>query len=296
MKEKQKNELKVGITVLFGIAILLYGFFQLKEWSVSAEYPLTIRFSTSAGLQKGDVVSINGVKSGKVESVVIDGNSILARVLLSEDIRLTSDAKASIQMLELMGGKKIEIMQGSSPTLLDRSKIMTGTVEPDIAGALSIVGDVKGDVVQLSSNANKLLINLNKLLGDEELHSSVKSSFANLNQTMVELKGMIAENRAHAKKITENLSNLTAELDTLAKESRPKITTTLDRTASTLAQTDTLFSEIKLLLRDVKQGQGFLHQALYDSTFSMRIDSLMGRLNKVMEVLLDNGVKVRIRL
>ena len=296
MKEKQKNELKVGITVLFGIAILLYGFFQLKEWSVSAEYPLTIRFSTSAGLQKGDVVSINGVKSGKVESVVIDGNSILARVLLSEDIRLTSDAKASIQMLELMGGKKIEIMQGSSLTLLDRSKIMTGTVEPDIAGALSIVGDVKGDVVQLSSNANKLLINLNKLLGDEELHSSVKSSFANLNQTMVELKGMIAENRAHAKKITENLSNLTAELDTLAKESRPKITTTLDRTASTLAQTDTLFSEIKLLLRDVKQGQGFLHQALYDSTFSMRIDSLMGRLNKVMEVLLDNGVKVRIRL
>ena len=296
MKEKQKNELKVGITVLFGIVILLYGFFQLKEWSVSTEYPLTIRFSTSAGLQKGDVVSINGVKSGKVESVVIDGNSILARVLLSEDIRLTSDAKASIQMLELMGGKKIEIMQGSSPTLLDRSKIMTGTVEPDIAGALSIVGDVKGDVVQLSSNANKLLINLNKLLGDEELHSSVKSSFANLNQTMVELKGMIAENRAHAKKITENLSNLTAELDTLAKESRPKITTTLDRTASTLAQTDTLFSEIKLLLRDVKQGQGFLHQALYDSTFSMRIDSLMGRLNKVMEVLLDNGVKVRIRL
>ena len=296
MKEKQKNELKVGITVLFGIAILLYGFFQLKEWSVSTEYPLTIRFSTSAGLQKGDVVSINGVKSGKVESVVIDGNSILARVLLSEDIRLTSDAKASIQMLELMGGKKIEIMQGSSPTLLDRSKIMTGSVEPDIAGALSIVGDVKGDVVQLSSNANKLLINLNKLLGDEELHSSVKSSFANLNQTMVELKGMIAENRAHAKKITENLSNLTAELDTIAKESRPKITTTLDRTASTLAQTDTLFSEIKLLLRDVKQGQGFLHQALYDSTFSMRIDSLMGRLNKVMEVLLDNGVKVRIRL
>ena len=296
MKEKQKNELKVGITVLFGIAILLYGFFQLKEWSVSAEYPLTIRFSTSAGLQKGDVVSINGVKSGKVESVVIDGNSILARVLLSEDIRLTSDAKASIQMLELMGGKKIEIMQGSSLTLLDRSKIMTGTVEPDIAGALSIVGDVKGDVVQLSSNANKLLINLNKLLGDEELHSSVKSSFANLNQTMVELKGMIAENRANTKKITENLSNLTAELDTLAKESRPKITTTLDRTASTLAQTDTLFSEIKLLLRDVKQGQGFLHQALYDSTFSMRIDSLMGRLNKVMEVLLDNGVKVRIRL
>lgn len=296
MKEKQKNEIKVGLTVLVGLMVLLYGFFKVKEWSVTGEYPITLRFETSAGLQRGDVVTVNGVKSGKVDGISIDGNSVLIRVLMNSDVSVTADANATIQMLELMGGKKIEITQGMSMDVFDRSKILIGRVDPDIAGALGIVGQVKGDVVQLSSNANQLLVNLNALLGDKDLQTSVKLTFANLNKTMDELRSMVAENRANAKRITDNLASLTAELDSIAKQTKPRLNATLDKAANTLTQTDTLFSEIKFFLRDIRQGGGLLHQALYDSTFTARVDTLMVRINQVMDVLLDSGVKVRIRL
>ena len=112
MKEKQKHELKVGLTVLVSFAIIAGGFFLVKEWSLSGnEYPLLIRFETSAGIQKGDLVTINGVKSGRVDNVLVDGTSVLIRTMMKEEFKLTSDAHARIQMVELMGGKKIEITQ-----------------------------------------------------------------------------------------------------------------------------------------------------------------------------------------
>ncbi len=296
MKEKQKNELKVGLTVIVGLMILVYGFFILKEWSVVSEYPLTLRFETSSGLQKGDIVSVNGVKSGRVESVSVDGSSVLVRAMLHSDVSLTADAQASIQMLELMGGKKIEILQGKSVEVFNRSKILVGHVDPDIAGALSVVGQMKGDVVQLGANANQLLNNLNTLLSDQEFHAAVKSTFVNLNSTIVELRGMVAENRVNAQRITENLARMTSQLDTIAHEVRPKLNSTLENASSTLAQTDSLASEMKFLLREMRQGGGFLQKMIYDSTFTARIDSMMGRINKVLETLLDNGIKVRVRL
>lgn len=297
MKEKQKNEIKVGLTVLIGLIILLTGFYLVKEWSVSgSDYPLTIRFETSAGLQRGDIVTVNGVKSGKVESINVDGNTVLVRAMLNNAISLTSDADASIQMLELMSGKKIEIKQGLSKEKFDRNKILIGRVDPDIAGALAIVGQVKGDIVPLSSNANQLLVNLNKLLGDPDLQSSVKETFSNLNKTMIELREMVAENRANTKRITENLSRLTSELDTIASQSKPQLKKTFDNANSALAQTDTLFLEVRSLLHDVRSGNGMLHQALYDSTFTSKIDTIMIRINQVLDVLLDKGMKVRVRL
>lgn len=297
MTEKQKHELKVGATVLAGLCILLIGIALVKGWSVTGgDYSFLIRFQSSAGLQKGDIVTVNGVKSGSVESVVVDGASVLVRVQLHDDVRLTRDVSARIQMLELMGGKKVEILQGRSAEMYDVHTILVGSVDPDISGALGMVGDLKNDVGSIGTNAATLLENLNALLGDKQFQASVKGTFVHLNETMTELRDMIAENRSNTKRITENIARLTLQLDSMLTEFRPEVRATLDKTRGTLMQTDSVFSEMKFLLRDIRERNGFLHTALYDSTFAMRVDSMMGRVNKVLETLLDNGVKVRIRL
>ncbi len=297
MKEKQKNEIKVGLTVLVGLAILITGFFLVKEWSVpGGEYPLLIRFATSAGLQKGDPVSINGVKSGRVESVVVDGNSVLVRVYLNGSIRLTRDATATIQMLELMGGKKIELTQGISRDPLDTNAILAGTVDPDIAGALSVVGKLRGDIVELSANSNALLKNLNAIAGDESFRTSVKETFVNLNGTLKELRGMAAENRSTAQRIARNIDRLTAGLDTLVRESRPRMTLLLDRAGNVMERTDSLFTDVRSLLAEMRGGNGILQKALRDTLFTARIDSVMNKTGRLLDLLLDRGMKVRVRL
>jgi hypothetical protein len=150
--------------------------------------------------------------------------------------------------------------------------------------------------VQLSTNANQLLVNLNALLSDKEFQSSFKETFHNLNQTMIELRGMISENRTNAKNITTNIARLTSQLDTIVTLSGPEVKTALDRTSNILAQTDTLFSEAKFLLRDIRERNSVLHQVLYDSTFTAKVDTIFIRVNKLFDILMDSGVKVRIRL
>lgn len=297
MKEKQKNEIKVGLTVLVGLAILITGFFLVKEWSVpGGEYPLLMRFSTSAGLQKGDPVSVNGVKSGRVESVVVDGNSVLVRALIQGSIRLTRDAAATIQMLELMGGKKIEIVQGVSPEPLNVNAILAGGVDPDIAGALGVIGQLRGDIVQLSTNGNALLKNLNAVAGDPAFQSSVKETFMNLNGELKDLRGMVAENRNSARRIAENLDRLTAGLDTLVRDSRPRLTAALDKAGGVMERTDSLFADVRSLLGEMRSGNGILQKAIRDSSFTARIDSAMIKTSRLLDILLDRGMKVRVRL
>jgi ABC-type transporter Mla subunit MlaD len=218
------------------------------------------------------------------------------RAQLSGTIRLTKDAAATIQMLELMGGKKIDILQGVSPEPLDVNAILPGRIDPDIAGALGMVGQLRGDIVQLSANANTLLTNLNAVAGDAAFQASVKETFVNLNGALKEMRGMIDENRGAARRIAGNVDRLTAGLDTLLRESRPRLAATLDRAGGVMERTDSLFADLRSLLGEMRTGNGILQKAIRDSSFTTRIDSVMTKTGQLLDLLLDRGVKVRIRL
>jgi ABC-type transporter Mla subunit MlaD len=91
VRNHQRNEIKVGITVLAGLIVVLLGFSLLKEWTLTSKtYALKMRFETSAGLQSGDQVTVNGVKAGKVETVGIDGHTVLVHANIETGFRRRS--------------------------------------------------------------------------------------------------------------------------------------------------------------------------------------------------------------
>ena len=181
MKEERSNEIKVGITVIGGVVLVLLGFSIFKEWSLASGNPvLLMRFEHSAGLQVGDPVSINGVKAGKVLAVNLDGAGVLVQAEIQKQYVVTQGAVPTIQMLELMGGKKIEIRQGSGATPLDPSMELRGFVDPDIAGALTLLGSLQSKVDSLIFKGSALLDNANAIVGDAELVSAMKETVGHL--------------------------------------------------------------------------------------------------------------------
>ena len=80
MNDKLRTEIRVGVTVILGIAVLLFGFSWFKEWTMTGGfYTLKMRFDNSSGLQNGDPVMINGVRAGKVTLVKVESNTVLVR-------------------------------------------------------------------------------------------------------------------------------------------------------------------------------------------------------------------------
>ena len=113
MKSNKNLELKVGLLSIAAIILLVVGITLVKGISVSiSQNVIRLRFEQSAGIQESAPVTINGVKRGSVTKVENDNGSVLISANLSDISDIKEDAFAKITMLEITGGKKIEIFPG----------------------------------------------------------------------------------------------------------------------------------------------------------------------------------------
>lgn len=297
MHNQRKNEILVGVTVLAGIAILLFGFSYFKEWNTGqGTYALRIRFPSSGGLAAGDQVSINGVRAGKVTTVAIERNTVLVTVAMNSEFILAADARPVIQMLELMGGKKIEITQGVNPAPWDISKEMQGTVDPDIAGALGMVGGLKGDVQSLTTKANLLLDNVNAVAGDSVLVGALKETVLTLNILAHDMQRLVKENSADAREITRNVAMLTRRADSLLAVLPPRMERSLDRADHALSSADTLLADTRALLSEIRNGRGLIPRLLSDTTLSASVDRLILKVDTLTDIINGGQLRIKIRL
>ncbi len=297
VKNRRTSEIAVGITVIAGIVILLFGFSVFKEWSVSRDLDvISIRFPTSSGLQVGDPVFMNGVKVGGVLTVSITGNTVLVTAEVDRSTHLASDAVPVIQVLELMGGKKIEIRQGTSPTPMDYSSVIEGRVDPDFGSALGLLGTVQGNITDLGNNANTLLVNANNLIGDKALVADLKATVANLHTISTDVRSLLKENRSDAERLVDNLVRLSSRTDTLLSTLEPRITRSLDQAGRTMTQVDTLLAGVHAVVRDIRDSRGLVYKALHDTTMNTRIDAMLAKLDSLASHILDGQMRIKIRL
>lgn len=296
MKRISNYEIRVGLTVIVGLLILLFGFAYFKGWTLTDSLQhITIRFPTSAGLQKGDQVSINGVKSGKVESVMLNGAAVDVKVALQNDAVLWTDARATIQMLELMGGKQVAIMRGNSGFPYDASHVMTGSVDPDIAGALEMIGELGTTARGIPGKVDTLLDNANALIGDKQMAASLREAVENFRAVSSDLRGLLADNKANVRLITSDMVNLTRRLDTVLAMVQPFVRDLPGTTTRLAGKADTLLSDVQELVRDVRDSRGMVHKLLHDATLNSRLDVLLQRLDSLTSLLVDGDLRVRVK-
>ena len=117
MKNQRRTEIRVGITVLAGIIVFLWILGWAKNFSLTpTDNTVKVQFTNTAGLEIGDPVTVNGVRKGFVEDIAIKGEKVVVTMKVSNDVALKEDADFAVSMLDLMGGKKVEVNPGSSNT------------------------------------------------------------------------------------------------------------------------------------------------------------------------------------
>ncbi|MBE0645721.1 MAG: MCE family protein [Bacteroidetes bacterium] len=288
MKEQQRNEIKVGLTVVVGLAILLVGFSTFKDWSVGAdEYTIRMRFPVSAGIDVGDQVTVNGVRAGKVDAVDLLNGGVEVHALISSDIVIKENARPIIQMLELMGGKKIDIIQGNDGAALPEDGLLMGRVDPDIAGALGLLGDVQENVRNIGSQADTLLRSINAIVGDRAFVSSLKETVANLHAVSGDLRAYMVRNNRNIDVITVNMVSLTERVDTMLAELQPAVSGALHKSDRVLGNADSLIAEVRGIVGEIRGSRGLLNTVLHDTTFVHRMDTMLRKLDTLSSIIIN---------
>ena len=116
------TELIIGLFMIAGFLAFGYLSLQMGEFSIfdlEKNYSLEAEFDNVSGLKVGATVETAGVGIGKVARVKLTEQGV-ARVtmLIEQDIKITTDAIASIRTQGLIGDKYIKIIQGADEEIL----------------------------------------------------------------------------------------------------------------------------------------------------------------------------------
>ncbi len=282
MKDQSKTEIKVGIMVIAGTLLFLWVLGWAKNFSFSAnDKYLEIKFPTVAGLELGDPVTVNGVRKGSVEDFKIESEDVIVNVKLDSDVDLKKDAEFSISMLDLMGGKKINISPGNSPEEIDYGKVQQGQFNADIPRVMSMLGSMQEDLNGTIKDVRVTLTSLNNYLTDQQLNENIKSSIANLKDLTHKLNTLIDRNGENLSQIASNTVELTQDAKELIHNNKESIQSSISGLNTVIQRSDSLLSKLNNLADETTARKNNLGKLLYDENL---YNDLAGTLKDVKEL------------
>lgn len=299
MKDQRRTNIKVGVSALAGLILLIWLFAWAKNIGVrSDKVMLQIEFANVSGLEVGDPVTVSGLRKGFVDDLKIKGNKVLMTAAVENDVDLRSDAKFGIMMLDLMGGKKLEINPGSSTAKLDINKTHLGSFYADIPEVMAMLGSVQDDLLQIIRDVRVALSAVNEIITDPDFSAEIKTSLSNVSAITVKLNRILDENEDNIKTISEQGASLTTQLNEITSENKDKIAQVLTETQLAIKNADELIQKFNKLADETAAGNNNAGKLLYDKKIMSDLETSLSTLKELTRILVeqlqDSGLNVDI--
>lgn len=310
MDNESKTNIKVGLTVLVGIAVLLLGLAWGKEWRPGGQ-DQTVRaiFKTAGGLEVGDPVTINGVKQGKVSAMQLRHSDVIVSMEFPKRVDLRQDARASIMMLEVMGGKKIELLSGSSPDRLAEGALIQGEFTGDIGSLVAMVGSLSETLQSIIGKADTLFSSLNTFFEGGDLRQQIDrtlsradNALGSVDRVATRADVLLATNADRLQSTLVQAEAAMKDVNELIRENRPGIRAFIDSTNltvssahATMRRADRLLNSLDTLVGSNRNRNGLLHKLANDPVYANKLDSVLNEFIKLSEHIRFQGLDANIR-
>jgi phospholipid/cholesterol/gamma-HCH transport system substrate-binding protein len=307
---ERKTNIKVGLTVLIGIAVLIIGIALGKGLSLGGRSQVVkALFPTAGGLELGDPVTINGLKKGKVTAIELQNQDVLVTMEFPERIALKKDAQASIMMFELMGGKKVELVSGRAADELPNGAVIRGDYTGDIGSLVAMVGSLSETVKSVAIKADTLLGSLNGFFAEGDLRGDINRTLGNADRALSSVDRvagradrMLAENSAGLKNTLAEAQTALGDLNGMLRENRPGIrafidsaTYTMGSAQATLGHANRLLVRLDTVLNSVNSNKSTIGRLLRDEQFATSLDSMIVSVRKLADQLRKQGLDANVR-
>jgi phospholipid/cholesterol/gamma-HCH transport system substrate-binding protein len=283
---------RIGLLVAVALAIFMLTILSLGQeqrfWQRKVQYE--IRFARTNGLQKGAIVSLNGVTIGSVDELRFPPDptdthiQVLINVASHVAERIREDTTANLRTYGLLGDRYIELSAGSAAAapLAPGSRIPA--VDPidyeQVIGQSG--GDIVSNVVEVTASLRDVLQSIqrgegllgamvrNRELGEATI-TDLRQTMANLQDTTRSLDRIIVR--------VEQGEGLLGQLTTRTKEN-----------AKLLARIDRSAANIEEVSQRLAAGKGALPRLFEDRAYA---DRVLGNLDRAAADLAEITAKMK---
>ncbi len=275
----KREQAFVGLFVIIAVALLLVTIFSLTGFLSRTQPTFHARFAFAGGLEPGAEVRYSGgPKDGRVTAVAIDPNDpSLIDVTFSVDpkVPVKTDSHVKIQSLSPLGDNHLEIVPGTAAAPLAKPgsyltadpyidfSALTAKLNDLAPGAQQLIGQLNERVAELKTT----IARVNDLLNDQNR--------ANVSASLVQVRGLLTDNRAKIKSTIDNLNTASAKLPSLLDN----VKATSDNANKTIGHVDALIGE---------NGPEIHKTILQLQTTLTKANQLVDSLNRTLDVNSDN--------
>ncbi len=250
------SELKIGILAvgaltLAALLIVAVGGQTGFAWQ---RYTLTTKFDNVQGLKGGAIVRVAGVEVGKVTDVLFSGAAVEVKLSIKEDMksRVTTDSRASIGSLSLLGEPIIEITPASTGTpLKDGDFVQPGRAQGQLADVAASASAGLDQATALIKDLRAGKGTFGQLFTDQKLYQDI-DRFVDSAQVVA---GYLAKGQG--------------TLGMLARD------------PAAYRQLNSALANLQEITRKINAGEGSLGQLLKDEKFATSLTSVTGNFDQI---------------
>lgn len=300
------REVKIGFMVLAAIAALYLAAVWARGGLLGGnKVRYTVVFQNVNGLKTSDPVTVRGVTVGQVAAITPTDSAVHVAIDVDANQQLRADASAQILVKEILGGKQLELFPGGSKLALGKEAIIPGKPTFDVTMAIARFGglmELLDDRALAAAlrRADSLLKTLNTTVKSVD-GAQLQRSLARLESTLTRTDELLEEvqRRQLAAKADKAIEGIT-QTTTKAEQTLQTIDQTVHRADSMLATTS---ADARVLLADLHRTMAALEKQnsvagklLYDTTLTNRLTYSLDNLNKTLELIRAEQLRVSVTL
>jgi len=287
MQRERRSEIQVGVMVVVAIIILILSLLFFKRVSLNTDMvTYFVDMPAVEGLRKSDRVQVRGIRVGQVTEFEFLPGTVRVTMEVEDWVDLHEDAAVALVMKGLVGEILIEIEPGGNGPLVQPNHVFRGR---NAASMLALGDKVNIALDEMTALSEEVRLFISQIRNEGQ----VVGSLATTQRTLLEIEGMIKENRSAVNELTDNLVSLTGQLDRSLSEGKLDSTMAAANRAALSIQTSMTELEettalARTMLLNVQQGEGTVGRLLTDDTLYDRADSTLQSLDRLLDQLRRN--------
>ncbi len=301
------RNVRIGLTLLAAIVVA----YVVTAWArgtgpwVGQTKEYHIQFGNVNGLKTSDPVLIQGLEVGQVESIQGRDTFVDVTIKLNSKKTIYTDAWAEIQVKELLGGKQIVLDAGKSGKPIEMDIAIRGKPTYDLTTALAHFGPLLETLDQ--KQLQRILTNLDSLAGRvaslsmqvrpsqiNQAASDVTHIFAETNKAVTKLNAMhtVEKTDSLIGRLHLTLANADSSLGVFTHVAT-HADMHLNQMSSKLSAT---LQDMRGLLAELKKAKSPAGKILYDTSFTKQMNYTLENLNKTLELIRADQLRVGVKL
>ena len=284
------KELKTGIVAIVIIAIFIWGYNFLKGqnlFDANTRY-FKVEYSNIGGLTESSLVTINGLKVGKVIEIGFNKSNdkkgqLVVRFIIEKDFQFSKESIVKIYSPNPLGGSNLAIVPSYEGENAVSGDCLKGQIESNLFTSIGERLDpLQSKLEKVLVSADSLFKNVNKIL-DTNTQTSLKNSVKTLETTLMEVKKMMLS-------VNGVIDNTSSDLKESIKNTKV-ITENFAKVSDTLANADiggimrkaeVTLNSVNLMLAGIHNGEGTIGKLVTDDELYNNIAGMTNELENLL--------------